>query len=91
MKRPKAVPAAAPGRARDRRRADLLGGKIDPEAIPDIIAMQPCTSARRASVSSIPAVARGVEGLDADTRSLGIYPDQKQAADAVTRAAGGQR
>jgi hypothetical protein len=29
----------------------------------------------------------GVEAFDADTRSLGLYPNQKAAADAVYEAA----
>jgi hypothetical protein len=31
---------------------------------------------------------QGIEAFDSDTRSLGIYHDRKNAADAVTRAAG---
>jgi hypothetical protein len=31
----------------------------------------------------------GVEAFDADDKSLGLFPDQKSAADALTQAAGG--
>jgi hypothetical protein len=33
----------------------------------------------------------GVEAYDADDRSLGLFPDQKTAADAVSQKAGGVR
>jgi hypothetical protein len=38
---------------------------------------------------TLPRAKLGVEAFDADTRSLGLYPDQKNAAAAVSRAARG--
>jgi hypothetical protein len=37
----------------------------------------------------LPRGRQGVEAFDADDRSLGIFPDQKSAADAIGKTAGG--
>jgi hypothetical protein len=84
------VARAAASKARDpQRRVDKLGGDVGSEA-PDILSMQAVFSAGQRCLGHIYSRGRqGVEAFDADDRSLGLYPDQKSAADAVTRAAGG--
>lgn len=92
MRRRKATPAAAAKKTvRDRRRADqALQGKIGAEAIPDILVMQCVYVDGSTCVGFIFERGRqGFEAYDADTRSLGLFPTQKAAADAVERAAGG--
>jgi hypothetical protein len=88
MCRHKAAPAAA-RRARDRRRADQLGGKVSSEATPDTLALQAVYSGQTCLGFIYSRGKLGVEAFDCDTRSLGLYPDLKTAAAAVARAARG--
>ena len=82
------APPAAAVKVRDRRRADPLGGKIGAEAFPDITRMQSVYVDGSVCVGFIFERGRqGFEAFDADTRSLGLFPTQKAAADAVERAA----
>jgi hypothetical protein len=86
MRHPKATRAAAP-RAHDPRRVDPLGGKIDAEAAPDIIAMQSVYVGSTCIGFVYLRGPQGVEAFDADCHSLGLFPDTKVAADMVTAAA----
>jgi hypothetical protein len=88
MRRRKALRAAA-SKARDPRRVDQSSAaKISAEAIPDILSIQAVYSGTTCLGFLYSRGRQGIEAFDSDTRSLGIYHDRKNAADAVTRAAG---
>lgn len=86
MRQRRAATAAAPG-ARDRRRADQLGGVIGAEAIPDTIVMQVVYDGSTCVGFLYARGPQGVEAYDADLKTLGIFKTQQAAADAVTAAA----
>lgn len=89
MRRSKARRAAAHG-ARDPRRVDLLDGEIGTEATSDPITLQSVYDGTTCIGFLLPRGRQGVEAFDCNTRSLGLYPDLKSAADAVSRIAGGE-
>lgn len=68
---------------------DQPGRQDQRDAIPDPIAMQALYSGATCLGFLYARGRDGVEAYDADERSLGIFPTQKAAADAVVRAAGG--
>jgi hypothetical protein len=63
----------------------------DREAAPDPLVMQSVHVGTTCIGFLYSRGRQGAEAFDADTRSLGIYPTLKEAADAVGRAAGGAR
>ena len=91
MGRPKAPLAAATRRARGRRGNGLLAGEIVSEANPEDSVFQALAvyDGSRCIGYLMPRGKTGVEAFDANTRSLGIFPTMKAAADAVSQAAGG--
>jgi hypothetical protein len=67
---------------------DQLAGKIDADAAPDILKMQAIYSGLQCLGFIYSHGRLGIEVLDSDTKSLGLFPDRKAAADAVAKAGG---
>jgi hypothetical protein len=91
MRRRKALPAATSRKARGRRRVDQLGGEIGTDAIPDPLVMQSLYVGATCIGFLYSRGLQGVEAFDANTRPLGLFPDQESAVEAVWRAAEGVR
>jgi hypothetical protein len=83
--------SAATLKARDRSRSDQgLAAKISADAIPDPFVMQAIHFGEQCLGFIYSRGRFGYEGFDRDTKSIGIFPDQKSAAEAViTEAARG--
>lgn len=87
MRRHKARRAAAQ-RARDPRRVDKLGGDVGSEAILENPSLQSVYLGHECIGFLLARGPRGIEAYDAAEHSLGIFKTLKEAADAITRAAG---
>jgi hypothetical protein len=84
--RRKAVRPTSPKARKPRARISSAKSRSR-DATPDILAMQAVYSGTTCLGFLYSRGRLGVEAFDSDTRSLGIYPDQRAAADAVSKAA----
>jgi hypothetical protein len=83
------APGPASPKARKSGRDDRFAGQIAAEANPEVSIMQALAvyDGGRCIGFLMARGKQGVEGFNIDTKSLGIFPDQKAAANMVREAA----